>query len=122
NRYSDQETRFLVLRSLHKIKMNDSLIKVIAKVVMVAAIVLLKVSLVFWPIALGILVLATIGYFIVDRYTQGKLDEAALKSLIAYSEANAQKNGKTKEEAKNEAIDAAIRVVKKIKSQNLKVR
>lgn len=109
-RFTDQETRFLVLRSLVQIRMNDSMFKIIARVAMVAAIILLKISPLSWPISLTILLLAVLLYFAIDRYTQGKLDSEALKSLMKISD------------SKVDAVEAALNALKKIKEQNLELK
>ncbi len=109
-RFTDQETRFLMLRSLVQIRMNDSMFKIIARVAMVAAIVLLKLSPLSWPISLTILFVAIIIYFAVDRYTQGKLDSEAVKSLMKISDSQI------------DAVDAALSAVKKLRDQNLELK
>ncbi len=134
NRYDDQETRFLILRSLVQIRMNDSMVKTGARIAMVAALVLLKINPLTWPISLTILLLAITVYFAVDRYTQGRLDKEAAKSLIKLNLTNAyeeqlKKLQQSRQETlsspidaaklKEEAVDAAISVVEKQRKQNL---
>lgn len=125
-RYSDQETRFLILRSLVQIRMNDSMFKTIARVAMLAAIVLLKVSPFIWPLSLTLFLLAVTMYFVVDRYTQKRLDSEALKSLIKLTTEKLDheelKDPNKVLKVKNEAIDAAISVMKKQKEQNLQLK
>lgn len=137
DRYDDQGTRFLILRSLVQIRMNDSFFKTIARIAVVAALVLLKINPLTWPISLTILLLAIALYFVVDRYTQGRLDKEAAKSLIELTLTKTYKDELEKlrqsnkdaldapinvRELKEQTIDAAILVLNKQKQQNLNQR
>ncbi len=125
-RYTDQETRFLISRSLVQIRMNDNLYKTIARVAMVAAIILFKVSPLTWPISLAILLVAVIGYFAVDRHVQKQLDSEAVKGLIKVSKDRLTpkelQDPEKLQKLKNEAVDAAISAIRKQKAQNLELK
>ncbi len=106
-RYTDSETRFLILRELTQIKTNDSFLKLIARVVMISAAVLFKMAPMTWPISLALFGAALLIHFLIDRIVNGRSDALALNSLIKVSK------------SPEEACSVALNVLKKEQQQNL---
>ncbi len=78
-RYTDQETQFLILRQMARIKKSDSLLKLAARVVMVAAVVLLFLGPVTWVVSLSVFATALLFYFFIERVLHTYYDQKACK-------------------------------------------
>ncbi|MES2273991.1 MAG: M48 family metalloprotease [Chlamydiota bacterium] len=105
--YSDDETRFLVARELGHIKQNDVLPRIVIKVAVLAAFFFIYTSPLGW-IAGSLLIIGALGiYIFLERCFQGRMDKTAVE--IVGKRVNCPRR----------ATESAIRVLEKMRAQNL---
>lgn len=102
--FSDDETRFLIVRELNEIKTNSTLLKVAIKVAILAFFFTIYATPFTWPVGF-VLFIGAIGlYFISERYFQGQADLMAVEIL---------------EKRIPNAKQVAIDTLEKVRQQNL---
>jgi hypothetical protein len=108
--FSDDETRFLIAREIGHLKYNDAFFKTAAKIVLIAAAVLLCMTPLGW-IGTAILVAGAFTVFVIaDRIYEGKIDLFAAQIV-----GTAIKDDRR-------ALLAALNALKKLRAQNLEKR
>ena len=108
--FSDDETRFFIAREMGHLKFNDAIFKTAAKVMLIAAALILCTTPLGWLGTAAIVGGAFMIYLIADRVYESKIDIFAAKTVaLAIGD-------------DRRAVSAALNALKKWRAQNLERR